>query len=106
MLSDLMVRQAKTTGKTYTWPIPMASLFVAANGAKAWHFRFTWGGKRDRMSFGSYPALSLKEARELRDEARKLLAGSVNPRIPNASASATPSCWRANTRSRRSTTSG
>ena len=31
------------------------------------------------MSFGSYPALSLKEARELRDEARNLLAKGVNP---------------------------
>ena len=80
MLSDLMVRQAKTTGKTYTLADSDGlSLFVAANGAKAWHFRFTWGGKRDRMSFGSYPALSLKEARELRDEARKLLAKGVNP---------------------------
>lgn len=80
MLSDLMVRQAKTTGKTYTLAdFDGLSLFVAANGAKAWHFRFTWGGKRDRMSFGSYPALSLKEARELRDEARNLLAKGVNP---------------------------
>jgi integrase len=80
MLSDLMVRQAKTTGKTYTLADSDGlSLFVAAHGAKAWHFRFTWGGKRDRMSFGSYPALSLKEARELRDEARNLLAKGVNP---------------------------
>jgi integrase len=80
MLSDLMVRQAKATGNTYTLADSDGlSLFVSANGAKAWHFRFTWGGKRDRMSFGSYPALSLKEARELRDEARNLLAKGVNP---------------------------
>ena len=80
MLSDLMVRQAKATGKTYTLADSDGlSLFVSANGTKAWHFRFTWGGKRDRMSFGSYPALSLKEARELRDEARNLLAKGVNP---------------------------
>lgn len=80
MLSDLMVRQAKTTGKPYTLAdADGLSLFVSANGAKAWHFRFTWGGKRDRMSFGSYPALSLKEARELRDGARTLLAKGVNP---------------------------
>lgn len=80
MLSDLMVRQAKATGKTYTLADSDGlSLFVAANGTKAWHFCFTWGGKRDRMSFGGYPALSLKEARELRDEARTLLAKGVNP---------------------------
>lgn len=80
MLSDLMVRQAKATGKPYTLAdFDGLSLFVSANGAKAWHFRFSWGGKRDRMSFGSYPALSLKDARALRDEAHSLLAKGVNP---------------------------
>lgn len=80
MLSDLTVRQAKATGKTYTMADSDGlSLYVAANGAKAWHFRFTWGGKRDRMSFGAYPALSLKDARRLRDEAREMLAKGVNP---------------------------
>jgi integrase len=80
MLSDLVVRQAKANGKPYTLADSEGlSLFVSANGAKAWHFRFTWGGKRDRMSFGAYPALSLKDARTLRDEARALLAKGVNP---------------------------
>lgn len=60
MLSDLTVRQAKATGKPYTLAdTDGLSLFVSATGAKAWHFRFSWGGKRDRMSFGTYPALSL-----------------------------------------------
>lgn len=41
MLSDLMVRQTKATGKTYTLADSDGlSLFVSANGAKAWHFRF------------------------------------------------------------------
>ncbi|UZZ09397.1 tyrosine-type recombinase/integrase [Ectopseudomonas mendocina] len=80
MLSDLTVRQAKATGKPYTLAdFDGLSLFVSANGSKAWHFRFSWGGKRDRMSFGSYPALSLKDARTLRDEAHSLLAKGVNP---------------------------
>ncbi|MDP2747815.1 integrase arm-type DNA-binding domain-containing protein [Pseudomonas sp.] len=80
MLSDLMVRQAKATGKPYTLAdFDGLSLYVSANGSKAWHFRFSWGGKRDRMSFGSYPALSLKDARALRDEAHSLLAKGVNP---------------------------
>ena len=80
MLSDLTVRQAKATGKPYTLAdTDGLSLFVSATGAKAWHFRFSWGGKRDRMSFGTYPALSLKDARALRDEARSLLAKGVNP---------------------------
>lgn len=82
MLSDLTVRQATATGKPYTLAdTDGLSLFVSATGAKAWHFRFSWGGKRDRMSFGPYPALSLKDARALRDEARSLLAKGVNPQV-------------------------
>lgn len=51
MLPDLTVRQAKATGKPYTLAdTDGLSLFVSATGAKAWHFRFSWGGKRDRMS--------------------------------------------------------
>lgn len=74
MLTDMMVRQAKATGKPYTIAdFDGLSLFVYANGAKAWHFRYTWMGQRARISLGSYPELSLREARELRDEARSLV---------------------------------
>jgi len=37
-------------------------LNISPNGTKAWHFRFSWAGKRERISFGTYPVLSLKEA--------------------------------------------
>jgi len=53
---------------------------VAPNGAKHWHFRFSWKGKRARISFGSYPAVGLRQARLLRDEARVQLAQGVDPR--------------------------
>ncbi|WP_180166519.1 integrase arm-type DNA-binding domain-containing protein [Stenotrophomonas sp. SbOxS2] len=82
MLSDLMVRQAKTTGKPYSLAdFEGLYLYVSAIGTKTkdWHFRYTWAGKRERITFGRYPALSLKEARDLRDEARSLLAKNVNP---------------------------
>ena len=79
MLSDLQVRQAKVTGKAYSL-VDFDGLYfhISATGFKAWHFRFTWGGKRERMSFGGYPALSLKDARHLRDEARAMLAKGIN----------------------------
>ncbi|PAU51767.1 hypothetical protein BZL42_24785 [Pseudomonas indica] len=57
------------------------SLFVGANGAKHWYFRFSWhGGKQSRISFGTYPDVSLKQARQLRDEARALVAQGIDPR--------------------------
>ncbi|CAB5669989.1 Putative prophage CPS-53 integrase [Delftia tsuruhatensis] len=81
-LTDLIVRQAKTTGKPYTLgDFDGLCLCVSAIGSKVWHFRFSWVGKRDRMTLGGYPALSLREAREMRDQARSLLAKGVNPRV-------------------------
>lgn len=80
MLSDLMVRQAKSTGKPYSLAdFDGLYLYVSAIGTKAWHFRYSWAGKRDRITLGSYPALSLKDARGLRDDARSLLAKDINP---------------------------
>lgn len=80
-LTDTAVRQAKPTGKNYTLKDTAGlALFVGAKGAKQWHFRFYWLGKQARISMGVYPAVSLKEAREARDQARALVAQGVDPR--------------------------
>ncbi|HGW5375690.1 TPA: tyrosine-type recombinase/integrase [Pseudomonas aeruginosa] len=79
-LSDLAVRKAKATGKAYTLSdLDGLSLAVAPGGGKSWHFRYQWYGKQKRMSLGTYPELSLRDARTLRDEARALLAKDTNP---------------------------
>ena len=44
-----------------------------------WHFHYSWIGKHPRVTFGGYPALSLKQARNLPDEAQALLAKDINP---------------------------
>ena len=81
-LSDLAVRQAKATGKAYTLPdTDGLSLAVTATGGKSWHFRYYWLKEPKRMSLGTYPEVSLREARALRDEARALVAKDINPRI-------------------------
>lgn len=81
-LTDVAVRQARPTGKDYTLPdFDGLSLAVSAKGGKSWHFRYYWAAKQKRMSFGTYPAVSLREARTLRDEARALAAKGVNPKI-------------------------
>src|SRR3546814_7556704 len=81
-LSDLAVRQAKATGKAYTLPdLDGLSLAVTAAGGSTWHFRYYWAGKQKRMSLGTYPEVTLREARSLRDEARALLAKGTNPRV-------------------------
>jgi integrase len=81
-LSDMAVRQAKAAGKVYTLnDIDGLSLSISARGGKSWHFRYYWQGKQKRISLGTYPETSLREARQTRDEARALLAKGVNPRV-------------------------
>jgi integrase len=68
------------TGKAYTLgDLEGLSLAVSPRGSKSWHFRYYWGGRQKRMSLGTYPEVSLREARQVRDEARALLARGVNP---------------------------
>lgn len=80
-LSDMAIRHARPTDKNYTiGDFDGLSHMVTAAGKKRWLFRFYWESQQAKMSFGSYPAVSLKQAREWRDEARKLLAQNINPR--------------------------
>ncbi|AYJ79596.1 hypothetical protein AN286_05355 [Aliarcobacter cryaerophilus ATCC 43158] len=68
-------------------------LIIKANSSKVWRFDFRYGNKNLSMSFGVYPEVTLKEAREKREEARQLLANNINPisakRIKKASESLT-----------------
>ncbi len=81
-LTDFAVRQARTTGKDYTLAdFDGLSLAISATGGKSWHFRYYWVAQQKRMSLGTYPEVSLREARALRDEARALLAKGINPKI-------------------------
>ena len=54
-------------------------LEVAAAGGRWWRFAYRFGGKRKLISLGVFPAVSLADARDRRDDARKLLAGGVDP---------------------------
>ena len=54
-------------------------LEIAPRGTKAWRFKYRFAGKEKRISMGVYPEVSLKLARQRRDEARKLLARDIDP---------------------------
>ena len=63
-LSDFAVRQARATGKAYTLADSDGlSLAVTAVGGRTWHFRYYWLNKQKRMSLGTYPEVTLREAR-------------------------------------------
>lgn len=55
------------------------SLLVKTNGAKWWRFSFSFDGKRKTLSMGTYPETSLKQAREKRDETRRMITSGIDP---------------------------
>jgi hypothetical protein len=83
-LTDVLVRQAKPKEKSYKL-VDDRGLFllVMPNGARYWRMRYSWKGKENTLAFGVYPDVSLKDARFKRDEARILLAQSINPKVGN-----------------------
>lgn len=79
-LSDLAIKTAKPGTK----PIRLSDsgglyLEVTPAGGKLWRLKYRFGGKEKRLALGKYPEVGLKDARERRDEARKLLANEVDP---------------------------
>ena len=79
-LSDVQVKTAKPAKK----PVRLFDgggmyLEVSPTGGKLWRMKYRFEGKEKRLSFGTYPAVSLKEARDKREEARKQLARGIDP---------------------------
>ncbi|WP_272689582.1 tyrosine-type recombinase/integrase [Providencia sp. PROV033] len=80
-LTDTKVRAAKPDEKAYTLTDSDGLfLYIHPNGSKYWRFRFRFGGKQHLMAFGVYPEISLADARERRDAARKQVALGIDPR--------------------------
>jgi hypothetical protein len=52
---------------------------ITPAGAKHWRFKFRFAGKEKKLSFGSYPHVSLAAAREKRDDARRIIAVGTDP---------------------------
>lgn len=54
---------------------------VAVSGSKLWRYRYRFGGKPKVLSFGRYPEVTLKEARQRRDDARGQLRDGIDPGV-------------------------
>nr|WP_300156122.1 integrase arm-type DNA-binding domain-containing protein [Solidesulfovibrio sp.] len=52
---------------------------MSPKGGKWWRLRYWISGRERLISLGTYPDISLKDARERRDEARKLIANGIDP---------------------------
>lgn len=54
-------------------------LLVKPTGAKYWRQKYRFMGKEKLLAIGTYPAVSLKEARKAQEEAKELLRNGVDP---------------------------
>ena len=85
-LEDTTIRNAKPRERAYKLS-DAKGLFLLINppgpkspsGSKLWRFKYSFAGKERLLALGSYPEISLKAARERRDEARKLVADGRDP---------------------------
>lgn len=79
-LSDTKVRSAKSEDKAYKLTDGNGLfLLVHSNGSKYWRSRYRFRGKEKMLAFGMYPDISLTNAPEKRDKARKLVASGADP---------------------------
>ncbi|WP_028325204.1 tyrosine-type recombinase/integrase [Desulfatirhabdium butyrativorans] len=81
-LSDVAIRKAKPKEKPYKLSDGKGlRLIVNPNGTKWWRFYYQFGGKEKTLSFGTYPEVTLSEAREKRNVTRKMVANGVDPGV-------------------------
>jgi len=83
-LSDVTVRSAKPAA-TPRKLSDGGGLFLLIQpkpiGSKLWRLAYRFGGKQKALALGIYPAVSLSQARDGRDEAKKLLAIGIDPSV-------------------------
>lgn len=81
-LSEARVRTARPKDRPYKlFDERGLYLRVERSGGRLWRFRYRHGGVERLLALGSYPDVSLKRAREKRDDARRLLADGVDPSV-------------------------
>ena len=79
-LTDAKIRAIKPKAKTFkVSDFGGLYLSITPKGSKLWRQKYRFTGKEGTLSHGPYPEISLKDARDLRDEAKALLKKGQNP---------------------------
>ena len=80
MLTTTEINNAKPDKKLYRLFDGLGLYIeITPTGGKYWRLKYYFLGKEKRIAFGKYPEMTLVEAREKRDQARKLLADKIDP---------------------------
>ena len=79
-LNDRQIKNAKPAEKPFKLNDGKGLyLYINTSGGKLWRFDFSHNGKRKTLSIGKYPTVSLAEARQTAENARRLLASGQDP---------------------------
>jgi integrase len=80
LLNEAKIRSARPQERAYKL-FDERGLFmlVTPTGGRLWRFRYRLGGVEKLLTLGAYPDVTLKRAREKRDDARKLVADGIDP---------------------------
>lgn len=80
MLSDMQARKAKPAEKAFKLADAGGLyLYVSPTGFKSWRLKYRFAGKERGIVIGPYPEVTLTEARDTRDAARKALRNGQDP---------------------------
>src|SRR5579871_165341 len=89
LLSDAACRTAKPTAVISKLSDGRGlQLWVQPNGSKLWRLAYRFGRKQKLLSLGPYPTVSLSDARDEREKAKKLLVKGIDPSEARKSAKA------------------
>lgn len=79
-LNDRQIKNAKPAEKPFKLNDGKGLyLYINTSGGKLWRFDFSYNGKRKTLSIGKYPTVSLVEARQAAENARRLLVSGQDP---------------------------
>lgn len=79
-LNDRQIKNAKPAEKPFKLNDGKGLyLYINTGGGKLWRFDFSYNGKRKTLSIGKYPTVSLVEARQAAENARRLLVSGQDP---------------------------
>lgn len=81
-LTDTAIRNAKPKDKPYKVADSQGLyLLVNPRGSKLWRVKYRMNGVERKLALGSYPEITLAEARSARDAARRQLAHAIDPNV-------------------------
>ena len=79
-LNTLAIKAAKPKAKKYRLPDGSGLyLEITPSGGKLWRMKYRFLKKEKLLSFGAFPTISLKDARLLKEQAKKLLGNDIDP---------------------------